>query len=390
MVIRKAFRYRLRPNRKTALMLFQFSGACRWVYNRGLNQRNKNWEKEKKSISLYEQNKELSSLKKEDETSWLKSVHSQILQQSLGDLDQAFKHFFRRVKQGDVPGHPRFRCKGDNDSFRYPQGVKVNEDQVFLPKIGWVRFRKSREISGEIKQTTVIQEGGKWYVSFSCEQVKELSPLSETPSIIGIDVGLENFAIVASEHGIEETGNPRYLREELKHLRFLSRQLSKKKKGSQNRRKAKARLQSFHARIRNKRRNFLHKLSTKLVKSHDVVAVETLKVKSLLENSPKRLARAISDAGWRQFLQFLKYKCEHFGKKLVEADRWFPSTKQCYQCKKRNEIALNERQYNCSCGFSIHRDHNAALNLRAVGTTVLKACGAAPIRGSNEAGILCL
>ena len=371
-------------------MLSQFAGACRWVYNRGLNKRNECWEQEKKSLSLYEQNNELVTLKKEEETSWLKTVHSQILQQALGDLDQAFKHFFRRVKKGEVPGHPRFRCKGDRDSFRYPQGVKVEGDRVFLPKIGWIRFRKSREIEGCIKQTTISLNGGKWYISFSCELAKELPSFAEEPSVIGIDVGLENFAIIASDQGVEEEANPRFLRKELKHLSYLSKQLSKKKKGSQNRRKARDRLRSFHARIASKRRDFLHKLSTQLVKSHDVIAVEALKVKSLLENSPKRLARAISDAGWRQFLHFLKYKCEHLGKKLVEADRWFPSTKQCFQCQKRNDIALSDRIYNCSCGFSIHRDHNSALNLRAVGATVLKACGAASVRGSDETGILCL
>lgn len=390
MLIKKAFRFRLRPNRKMASLLFQFAGACRWIHNRGLAKRNQAWEQDNKTISLFEQNNELVSLKREEETSWLKSIHSQVLQQSLGDLDQAFQHFFRRVKKKEVPGYPRFRCKGDRDSFRYPQGVKVEEDRVFLPKIGWCRFRKSREIQGQIKQTTIILDGGKWYVSFSCELDQKEPVLSDNPSVIGIDLGLENFAIVASSSGIHEEGNPRYLKKELSHLKFLSRQLSKKQKGSKNREKAKTNLRSFHSRIRNKRRDFLHKLSTKFVKNHDVIAVEALAVKSLLEKSPRGLARAISDAGWRGFLQFLKYKCEHSGKKLVEADRWFPSTKQCYRCKKRNDIALGDRTYNCTCGFSIHRDHNSALNLRAVGTTVLKACGAALTRGSNEARILCL
>ena len=195
--------------------------------------------------------------------------------------------------------------------------------------------------------------------------------------MIGIDLGLENFAIIASNRGIEEVANPRFLKRELKHLRFLSRQVSKKKIGSSSRKKAKEKLQIFHAKIRNKRKDLLHKLSTRIVKSHDRIVVESLKVSNLLQQAPRSLARSISDAGWRQFLQYLKYKCEHKGRKFVEAGRWFPSTKQCFQCKKRNEISLSERTYECSCGFSIHRDHNSALNLRAVGTTGIKACGAA-------------
>lgn len=266
--------------------------------------------------------------------------------------------------------------------------MKVKENQVFLPKIGWVKLRKSRELEGTITQATVVLEGGYWYVSIVCEiEVAEPS-LSADASIAGIDLGLEDFAIVADSKGIERAANPRFLRRELGHLRYLSRQLSRKVRGSQNRRKAKAKLQRFHARVRAKRKDYLHKLSTALVKSHDLIVVESLKVKHLLQNSSRALARSISDAGWRQFLQQLKYKCEHAGKVLHEAGEWFPSTQQCSQCGKKNKIALSNRWYSCSCGLRIHRDDNSALNLRAVGTTVLKACGAALTRGSNEAGIL--
>lgn len=377
MIVRKAFKYRIRPNKSVKQKLREFAGACRWVYNRGLAARKELWESEKKNLSLYEQNKELSNLKKQEETEWLCQPHSQILQQSLGDLDQAFKNFFRRLKQGEPPGYPKFKCRGDRDSFRYPQGVKVEGDRVFLPKIGWVRFRKSRELKGSIKQTTIVQEGGNWYVSFSCEWEEDVQVKNNNLSVVGIDLGLEHFAIFGSSDGVLKEENPRFLRKKLEHLRFLSKQLSKKKKWSQGWQKAKRKLQVFHAKIRAKRNDFLHKLSTVVVKNHDIITVESLKVKSLLEKSPKALARAISDAGWRQFLQYLKYKCEYSGKRFVEAGEWFPSTKQCSQCGKRNEISLNERMYRCDCGLVIHRDDNSALNLRAVGTTVLKACGAA-------------
>lgn len=212
MIVRKGFRFRLRPN-KTAESLFrQFAGACRWVYNRGLAERKEAYEKDTRTVALYDQNKALTFLKAQEETTWLKDVHSQVLQQSLNDLDMAFYHFFRRIKNRETPGYPRFKCKDEKDSFRYPQGVKVDQDRVYLPKIGWVRFRKSREIRGEIRQTTVILEGGNWYVSFSCEWEEEAKSITHPNDIAGIDLGLESFATIASNTGIDEIANPRFLK----------------------------------------------------------------------------------------------------------------------------------------------------------------------------------
>lgn len=369
MIIRKTFKYRLRPNRSKASLCASFAGACRWVFNRGLEQRGLAWEEEKRSITLYDQNKELTELKRQEETVWLKGVHSQILQQSLSDLDLAYQAFFRRLKAGEKPGYPKFRCRGDGDSFRYPQGVKVSGDEVYLPKIGWLRFRKSREIEGVIKQTTVIREGKNWYVCFSCEISLEEQASSPIESVIGIDVGLESYATVAHEGGIKEYANPRFLRSELKHLRYLSRQVSKKVKGSRNRSKARAKLQAFHAKVRARRQDFLHKLSSSLVKSHDKIVVETLKVSKMLQDAPRSLARSISDAGWRIFLQLIKYKCEHAGKVFEEGGEYLPSTQLCYRCRKRNPMTLADRWYSCSCGNEMPRDHNSAHLLRAVGMT---------------------
>jgi len=336
-----------------------------------LDQRNTLWKEEKRSISLFEQNDELVLLKNQEQTCWLKEIHSQVLQQALDDLDKAFGHFFRRVKnKEEAPGYPRFRCKGEHDSFRYPQGVKVQGNRVWLPKIGWVRFRKSREIEGKIKQTTVIKEGDRWYVCFACEIEKDVFEAKDE-DVIGIDVGLEHFATIASDEGIEEVENPRFFKKYQSKIGYLNRRLSKKKAKSKNRLKAKLELSAKHAEIRNRRQDRLHKLSTQLVKSHDKIVVESLKVKELLMLAPKHLTRAISDAGWRDFLQMLKYKCEERGKKLVEMGQYFPSTKQCHNCKTRNEITLSTREYECSsCSYKIHRDHNAALNLKAAGASV--------------------
>lgn len=375
-MIRKTFRYRLDPTKAHLEKFVNFSGASRWIFNRGLAQRSKLWEEEKRSLTLFDQNNELVVLKQREETGWLSQIHSQVLQQSLHDLDQAFSNFFRRVKNKQEPGYPRFRCKGENDSFRYPQGVKVQGHLVWLPKIGFVRFRKSRELQGKIKQTTVIKEGKFWYVCFSCEW-EEKEEAQSLHRVVGIDVGLENFATLAFNGQFEKVGFPGFLTKHLSHLKYLSRQLSKKVKLSKNWQKAKANLSSFHAKLKAKRSNFLHQLSSQIIKNHDVIVIESLKVKKLLMQAPKKLSQSISDASWSQFLGTLKYKCEYKAKKLIEAGDFFPSTKLCSRCKCLNKMSLSVRQYNCECGLSIHRDENAALNLRAVGTTVLKACGAA-------------
>ena len=153
-------------------MFLQFAGARRFVFNRGLDQRQKAYESTGKSPSYFEQNKELTRLKDLPETAWLNEIHSQVLQQGLKDLDRAFQNFFLRVKRGEKPGYPKFKKKGMNESFRFPQGVKVEDSKVYLPKIGWVKFRKSRDIQGQINETTILEEGSDWYISFSCEWEK--------------------------------------------------------------------------------------------------------------------------------------------------------------------------------------------------------------------------
>lgn len=387
MFVQKAFRFRLRPNRQQEELLSQFAGACRWVYNRGLEERQRAYEERRKIPSLYDQNMELPRLKREEETAWLKGVHSQVLQQALADLDLAYSHAYRRLKSGEHAGFPHFRCKGRNDSFRYPQGVRIFDSVAYLPKIGYVRFRQSRPLEGRLLQTTVVREADKWYISFACE-MEVSSPILDfsDEKCIGIDLGIEYFATIADSQTVEQVTNPKWLNRDLKHLRYLSRQLSKRKKKSKNWYKALAALRAFHARLRNRRADFLHKLSTQIVQNHDLIGVESLCVKELLGDAPRSLARAISDAGWRHFLQMLKYKCEQMGKRLVEAGRYFASSQLCSNCGARQQMPLQMRTYECSCGLKLHRDHNSALNLRAAGMSVLKACGAAPC-GSVEAGI---
>lgn len=384
MLLRKGFRFRLDPTNSYRQLFAQFAGSSRFLFNRGLVQRKDIYELTGKSLTYFEQNNELVKLKKQEETKWLEDIHSQVLQQALKDLDIAFQNFFRNLKEGKKAGFPRFKCKGIRDSFRYPQGVKVKGTHVYLPKIGWVRFRKSREIEGTIKQTTVMREGDHWYVSFSCEIERPdppIAPVSEEKAI-GIDMGLTHFATTASglENRPQYVPNPRFFTQYLPRLKVLSRRLSRKVKGSKNWLKAKRQLTKLHARIRHCREDFVHKLSTLIVKSHDIICVEGLQIANLLTTSRKALSRAISDASWRSFLRCLAYKAKEQGKHFVETGKYFPSTQLCSSCGHRRKIELFERKYICeSCGLKIDRDLNSAIVEKAAGMSVLKACGATPI-----------
>jgi len=203
-------------------------------------------------------------------------------------------------------------------------------------------------------------------------------------------MGLERFATTASgkENRAEQIENPKFLRKRLSHLRYLGRQLSKKTTKGKNRLKARCKLSKLHANIKNLRNDFVQQLSSKMVKNHDIFCVESLNISSLLENSPKGLARAIADAGWRSFLHCLKYKIEENGKHLVEMDKYFPSSQICGSCDNKQKMPLCVREYNCpNCGIKNDRDYNSAIVLKAAGMSVLKARGAALVGGSIEAGI---
>ena len=392
MIVKRAFKFKLKPTELQRADCLRFAGARRFIFNRGLDQRQKAFEATGKSPSYFDQNKELTFLKETTETSWLKEIHSQVLQQGLKDLDRAFQNFFRRVKRGEKPGHPRFKKKGMAESFRFPQGVKIEGSKVFLPKIGWVKFRKSREIQGTINETTIVQEGEDWFVCFSCEWEKvspKAAPVNEEHAI-GIDVGLTHFATtsVSQENIQNKIENPRFLKIRLDHLRYLSRQLSKKEKRSKNSLKARHKLSKLHARIKNLRNNFVQQLSTEMIKTHDIFCIESLDISSLLRGGRRGLCRSISDAGWGSFLHCLRYKAEEWGKHLVEAGKYFPSSQICASCGSQQEMPLSVREYHCvSCGLKRDRDYNSAIVLKAAGMSVLKACGAALIGGSVEAGI---
>ncbi|NGX29815.1 MAG: hypothetical protein KR126chlam4_01004 [Candidatus Anoxychlamydiales bacterium] len=374
MNFKKSFKYLLKPKKVENTLFNQFSGAKRWIFNWGLDQRKQMWEKEKKRISLFDQNNELVHLKKGEDLAWLKEIHSQVLQQSLNDLDRAFVNFFNGLKKNIQIGYPKFKCKGMKDSFRYPQGVKVEEDKVWLPKIGWIKFKKTREIEGVIKQTTIIRERDNWYVVFSCEIEKDLPKVNIDPKkTVGIDLGLKYFANLAigKDNHFVTIENPKYLRKALKKLQFLSKELSKKSKGGKNRYKARKKLSNLHCHLKNLRLDFFHKLALMIVKSHDIIGVEKMNIKAMMQGL-KTLSRAISDAAWGMFLNCLKNKALEYGKNLYEVSSFLASTRKCSKCGEKNNIKLGQSRYFCECGQNIDRDLNAAINIKnlAVGASV--------------------
>lgn len=382
MLIRKAFKFRLKTNSKIEQKFFQFSGSCRYVFNHFLAQRKEMFEEQKKSLSYVEQANQLPQLKKELE--WLKDSPSQILQQSLKDLDQSYKNFFRRVKQGEKPGFPKFKKKGFSDSFRYPQGFKFEENKVFLPKVGWVRFFKSQEIEGTPKNLTVSRKGKYWYISVQVEVEKE-EKIHPSDSVVGIDMGITNFATLSDGTIYEPLNSFRKL--ELK-LAKEQRKLAKKKKFSNNWKKQKNRINQIHMKIADSRKDYLHKTSTEISKNHAIVVLEDLKVSKMSksakgnkENPGKnvktksKMNKSILDQGWFEFRKMLEYKEKWNGGfvVLVNPKNTSRTCPKCGLISKENR--KTQQNFKCiQCGFNENADINASKNILAVGQSVL-ACG---------------
>ena len=326
---------------------------------------------------------QLPQLKEALETQWLTEVHSQILQQSLKDLDGALRHFFRRIKKKLKSGFPRFKCRGVKDSFRFPQGVKCLHGKVYLPKIGWVSYYNSRPIEGDIKQAVVKRHGDRWFVHIVCSIGIEI-PSKNPPyeNVLGIDLGIKQLAVFSNGDVIE---NLHFLKVDLKRLAKTQRSLSRKKRGSKNRKKSAKRVGKAHRRIANKRKDHLHKISTQIIESQDVIVVETLNIQGMIRN--RCLSQAIADVSWSMLLRFLKYKADWYGKKYIEIPRFTPTSKTCSSCKSQQKMPLSVRIYECkSCGLRLDRDLNAAINIKAAGLAVL-ACGEQDTGPLNEARI---
>jgi len=367
----KCYKFRIYPNAAQREIISKIFGCCRFVFNRFLAERIEAYKSEKQTISRFAQDKSLTELKHELE--WLKEADSTALQAVVQNLDSAYQNFFRRVKNGEKPGFPKFKSKrGNRKSYKSKavgKSIEVCEKSIKLPKLGIVECRVSKKIEGRIISATVSQNpSGKYFVSVCCTDV-EIEPLEKTGAIVGLDVGIKEFAITSDENKHE---NHKYLSKFEKKLKREQRRLSRKPKGSQNRNKSRVKVARIHEKVSNQRSDFLHKLTTDLIRSYDLISVESLKIKNMVKN--RKLAKSISDASWGEFVRQLEYKCEWYGKTLVKIPTFFASSQTCNVCGFKNEAVkdLKVRNWICpECGESHDRDVNAAKNILNKGLEML-------------------
>ncbi|MBD2013669.1 IS200/IS605 family element transposase accessory protein TnpB [Microcoleus sp. FACHB-53] len=372
-MLHKVVKVPLYPTSQQVVLLAKSFGCARWWWNFALNKSIETYKETGKGLSQSALNALLPQLKKEEETLWLGECYSQVLQAVTLNLTTAYRNFFEGRAM-----FPRFKSKHGKQSIQFPQGVKVKGDIIQLPKIGNLKAKIHRPVEGKIKTVTVsLAPSGKYFASILTEVEGELPKTSTDGRVVGIDLGLTHFAIVSDGSKVSKYDNPRHLAKHEKNLKRKQQKLSRKQKGSNSRNKYRKNVAKIHERVFYSRQDFLHKLTRKLVNENQVVVVENLHVKGMVRNHS--LAKAISDAGWGIFTNFLAYKQELKGGKLVEIDRWFPSSKLCSNCYYQiDELPLDAREWTCPhCGTHHDRDGNAATNIRAEGIRMLKADGTA-------------
>ncbi|MEG3968277.1 RNA-guided endonuclease TnpB family protein [Microcoleus sp. T2B6] len=371
-MLRKVVKVRLYPTDRQSQHLAQSFGCARWWWNYALNKSIEVYQETGKGLGQSALNALLPALKKEYE--WLSNCYSQVLQAATLNLTTAYKNFFDKRAQ-----FPKFKSKKHKQSIQYPQNVQVVSDsELKFPKLGVVKAKLHRPIDGKIKTVTVSQNpSGKYFAAILFEIEGENPEISTSGKIVGIDLGLKHFAIVADGTKISKFENPQHFVKYQQNLKRKQQKLARKKDGSNSRKKAKKSVAKVHERVANSRHDFLHKLSANLVNKNQVVIVENLHVKGMVRNHC--LAKAISDAGWGMFVNFLSYKLDRTGGKLVEIDRWFPSSKTCSVCLHQvSQMSLDVREWTCShCGTHHDRDGNAATNIRNEGIRMLKTDGTA-------------
>jgi putative transposase len=374
LLVNKAYKFRIYPNKEQEILIAKTIGCSRFVFNHFLGMWNDTYKETGKGLTYNACSAQLPQLKIELE--WLKEVDSTAIQSALKNLADAYKRFFK--KQNDKP---RFKSKKNNvQSYttKHTNGnIAIVDNKIKLPKLGFVKFAKSREIDGRIMNATVRRNSsGKYFVSILTEV--EIQPLEKADSAIGIDLGITDFAILSDGHKID---NNKFTSKMEKKLKREQRKLSKraliaKNKGihlldAKNYQKQKRKVARLHERVINQRDDFLNKLSTEIIKNHDIICIEDLNTKGMLRNH--KLAKSISDVSWSAFVSKLEYKATWYGKTIVKVSRWFPSSQICSDCGHHDgKKSLEIRDWTCSiCHANHDRDINASKNILAEGLRTL-------------------
>lgn len=371
----RGFKYRIYPNAAQREQIARTLGCCRFVYNRALDIKKTAYDESKKTVSAYELIKMIPAWKRDPETSWLAQADSMALQQSIRDLDKAYRNFFRRVKEGGKPGFPKFKSRRDSrQSYRTNGGKILDRNHVSLPKLGRVGAKVSRPLPGRLLSVTVsLDAAGRYFAVFLCTDVPaKTAPATDRET--GIDLGVETLATLSDGTKVE---NPhtlkRYERKLAREQRRLSRRKGARKGEKQSNRylKQKKRVARVHARIADARTDALHKATTMLADENQVLCMEDLNAKGMVRNH--HLARAVSDASFGEFARLLEYKCAERGRSFVKVGRFYPSSKTCSSCGYRlDALPLSIRSWDCPvCGAYHDRDANAAVNILAEGKRIL-------------------
>ncbi len=372
----KTFKYRIYPTKETEQKLYWTLARCRELYNAALSERKDAYTYAGKSITYYDQQNDLPEIKAEIREEY-QDIAAHVLQDVLRRLDKAFQNFFRRCKNGENPGYPRFQGRNRYDSFTYPDGAgwKFDGQYLHLTKIGKAKVKLHRPVEGKIKTVTMKLEVDEWYVTFSCE-VPEPEKLPVSYEDIGIDLGVTHLATLSNGEMIE---HPRYYRKAQKTLEKRQRSLSRKKRGSHRREKARKLVAKAHRKIARQRKDFQHKATKKLIERYQVLVFEDIKTSNLAKKpKPKQdehgnyvpngasakggLNKSILDAGWGTFVSMCSVKAAWAGRTLIKVSPQFTS-QICSGCGQVRKKDLSERWHSCDCGAELDRDVNAAINI---------------------------
>ena len=377
----KGYKFEILPSDSQRELIHKTIGCNRLVYNLMLAKKIRYYEKNGKSLTKIDIDKRITKLKHKPKYSFLNEVDSASFQCTSEYLHQAYQRFFRG--QNRFPKYHSKHSSRQSYTTKFILGnIKVlfKQNLIQLPKLGKIPSKLYRRFKGSIKYATISFEGNKYWVSLQVE-VKKPKALPKTSQCCGIDLGIKDFATIYSSEKIDgkhfsKIENPKHLSKSQSRIKFLQKQLSRKKKGSNNYEKARKKLNKKHFKIRNQRKDFLHKLSKRLVDENQVICIEDLQVKKMLENAPSKVRNSISDVGFRMFRSMLEYKCNWYGRQLVVVPSNYPSSQLCWKCHNRNlEVKdLNVRKWVCPhCGCKHDRDKNASKNILTEGLRILKS-----------------